>query len=138
MTMETLAKDEPKQKVDQLIFIYDANAGKVSAFLDSAKKVLMVGGCALCTITHGILGEKQAWKNCQEELGVPINYYHKDEVPALIQEVVQGRLPCILAQMGRRYLMLLEPEVLKRCRGNVDDLKGRIRYYLNANNLMIT
>ena len=130
-------KEEEKRKVDRLIFIYDANSGKIGAFLDSTKKLLMIGGCALCTITHGILGEKTEWKECKEELGVPIAYYHKNEIPEYLQEMVSDHLPCILAQAGGKAFMLLEPEVLKRCRGNVGDLKGRIRYYLAANNLKI-
>ena len=97
----------------------------------------MVGGCALCTITHGILGEKGEWKECQEELGVPIKYLHRDEIPGHLREMATGHLPCILAQIGRQYLMLLEPEVLKRCRGNVRDLQGRINYYLAANSLTL-
>lgn len=126
-----------KRKVDALIFVYNANSGKISAFLDSAKKVLMVDGCALCTITHGILGEKNEWKECQEELGVPIQYYHRDDLSETLKKVVDGRFPCILAQIGTNYMMLLEPKVLERCRGDVRDLKGRISYYLAANDLTL-
>jgi hypothetical protein len=130
-------ENSEKKKVDRLVFIYDANSGKMGAFWDSAKKVLMIKGCALCTITHGILGEKNEWKACQQELGVPITYYHKDEIPEHLKGTVTGHLPCILAHIGRKYVMLLEPEVLDRCRGDVADLKGRIHYYLTANNLRI-
>jgi len=122
--------DLKKRKVDRLLFIYDANSGKIGAFLDSTKKLLMIGGCALCTITQGILGEKEQWKECKVELGVPVDYYHRNDMPAELKTVVTGHLPCIVAQIGREYLLLLEPTVLQRCRGNVDDLKGRIRYYL--------
>jgi hypothetical protein len=126
-----------KRKVDALIFVYDANSGKVGAFLDSAKKALMVGGCALCTITHGMLGEKSEWRECREEIGVPIQYYHRNELYGRLKELALGHLPCILAQIGSEYMMLLEPEVLQRCRGDVQDLKGRINYYLSANNLTL-
>lgn len=133
MINETISK----QKVDELIFIYDANSGKAGAFLDSAKKVLMVGGCALCTITHGVFGEKNEWKECREELGVPIKYYHRDEIPEHVKGMVTGHLPCILAHVGARYVMLVKSEVLARCRGDVRDLRGRINYYLAANNLTL-
>ncbi len=127
----------PKQKVDELVFIYDADSGKIGAFLDSARKVLMVGGCALCTITHGVFGEKHEWKECQEELGVPVKYYHRDEITPPLEEIVTGQLPCIVAHVGGRYVMLLEADVLERCRGDVKDLRGRINYYLAANHLEI-
>ena len=73
------------------------------AFLDSAKKVLMLGGCALCTITHGILGERAEWKECQEELGVPIHYYHRDDLTPSLKSIVNEHFPCILAQIGTQY-----------------------------------
>lgn len=130
-------QDIPKRKVQRLLFIYDANSGKMGAFLDSAKKLLMVGGCALCATTHGILGEKDEWKECKQELGVPIDYYHRDDVPAAVKDMVDGHLPCIAAQVGSHYVMLLSPAVLQRCRGDVNDLKGRIHYYLVANNLTL-
>ncbi len=126
-----------KIKIDALVFVYNANSGKISAFLDSAKKVLMVDGCALCTLTHGILGEKKEWKECREELGVPIRYYHRDDLSGILKRVVNERFPCILAQSGTNYTMLLEPEVLERCRGDIRDLKGRISYYLAANDLTL-
>ncbi|MCP4398296.1 MAG: hypothetical protein GY801_13490 [bacterium] len=126
-----------KIKIDALVFVYNANSGKISAFLDSAKKVLMVDGCVLCTLTHGILGEKKEWKECQEELGVPIRYYHRDDLSKILENIVDGRFPCILAQIGTHYMMLLEPEVLERCRADVRDLKGRISYYLAANDLTL-
>jgi len=78
-------QSSPKQQVDSLLFIYDANSGKIGAFLDSARKVLMIGGCALCTITHGVLGEKAEWKECKATLGVPIRYYHRDDAPVQLQ-----------------------------------------------------
>jgi hypothetical protein len=126
-----------KRKIDALIFVYNANSGKISAFLDSAKKVLMVEGCALCTITHGVLGERNEWKECQEELGVPVSYYHRNDLSPTLKRVVNERFPCILAQIGTHYMMLLSPEVLERCRGDVRDLKGRIHYYLAANDLTL-
>ncbi len=126
-----------KKKVDRLVFMYNAESGKLHAFMDSAKKLLTIKGCTLCSITHGITGEKGAWKECRQELGVPIIAYHKDEIPVALEEMAAHQLPCIVAQTEGTYTMLVTHDVLDRCRGNVDDLKGRIRYYLSANNLTI-
>jgi len=68
---------------------------------------------------------------------VPIRYYHRDELYGRLKELAADHLPCILAQIGTEYMMLLKPEVLQRCRGDVRDLKGRINYYLVANNLTL-
>ena len=124
-----------KEQVDNLIFIYDANSGKMGAFFDSTKKLLMIRGCALCSITHGIFGEKNEWKDCKEVLGVSITYYHKDEIPDHLKEIAANNLPCILARVEETFLMLLTGDVLNRCQGDVDDLKGRMDFHLSANNL---
>ncbi|MBI3608180.1 MAG: hypothetical protein HY207_09445 [Nitrospirae bacterium] len=44
-------------KIERLLFIYNADSGKWGAFVDSAKKLLMINGCALCSLTHGLAGE---------------------------------------------------------------------------------
>jgi hypothetical protein len=127
-----------KQKIERLLFIFDANSGKLGSFVDSAKKVLMLNGCALCTITHGILGEKSEWKDCKVALGVPIDYLHRDEVNGPLKELVDGKLPCIVALLeGGRYEPLVSREVLERCQGSVADLKGKIHYYAATKGLDI-
>ncbi len=50
------------QRIRRLILIYNADAGKLSALVDSARKVLKLNGCALCSITHGLAGEKDEWR----------------------------------------------------------------------------
>lgn len=127
----------PKREIQRLVFVFDADSGLVGAVVDSAKKMLTIKGCALCSITHGVLGEKKDWKSCKEELGVPIDYMHRDEVPAALRELVIDRLPCIVAEVGNEAILLVAPDVLERCKGSVADLKGRIRFYATANNLLL-
>jgi hypothetical protein len=96
----------------------------------------MLKGCALCTITHGILGEKAEWKSCKEELGVPIDYVHRDEVSDELKKMTDGKLPCIVAHtVGGEYLLLVAPDVLERCSGSVSELKGKLQYYAAAKGL---
>jgi hypothetical protein len=117
---------DPKRTIDRLIFVFSADSGAFNAFLDSAKKFLRIKGCTLCAITHGLAGEKSEWRDCKEELGVPIDYVHRDEVSADLQRVVGSNLPCVVAQTGNDLVFLLGPDVLDRCKGNVADLKGRL------------
>ena len=121
--------------IDKLIFVYAAGSGKLNALMDSAKKLLSLNGCSLCSITHGLAGEKNEWKNCQEEFGVPIDYLHNDEIPLHLDSIIAGRLPCILAVTGNHIKMLLTPEVLDRAKGSVGDLKGRLYTHASMNQL---
>lgn len=116
------------RQVEELILVYSARSGITSAIVDSAKKLLQLKGCTLCTITHGTTGERPEWRECKEALGVPIRYYHRDDLPADLRRFGADRLPCILARTGQEYRLLLDPEALERCNGHVADLRGRVRH----------
>ena len=114
--------------IEELILVYNADAGLVSALIDSGKKVLTLNGCTLCAITHGIAGERAEWQECKTTFGVPIRYFHRDDLPAEVQAVTGGRLPCVIARVEGAYELLLTPESLERCNGKVADLKRRLRH----------
>lgn len=116
-----------KRRIDRLIFVFSADSGTLNAVLDSAKKLLRIKGCTLCAITHGLAGEKSEWRDCKEELGVPIDYVHRDEISEHLRGVVGDKLPCVVARTGEDFVFLLGPDVLERCQGSVADLKGRLQ-----------
>ena len=124
-----------KRRIDRLLFVFSADSGSFNAFLDSAKKLLQIKGCTLCSITHGLAGEKSEWRDCKEEIGVPVDYVHRDEISGELRSVVGDQLPCIVAQTGTDLVLLLAPDVLERCQGSVADLKGRLHYFASVNGL---
>jgi len=124
-----------KRRIERLIFVFNAGSGSFNAFLDSARKVLQLKGCTLCTITHGLAGEKSEWKECKEEIGVPVDYVHKDEIWPALQSAVGSQLPCVVAEAGGELILLLTPDVLDRCKGSVADLKGRLSVFSSMKGL---
>ena len=125
----------PKRRIDRLIFVFNADSGSFNAFLDSARKLLQINGCTLCSITHGLAGEKSEWKECKEEIGVPVDYVHKDEIWPALEAAINGKLPCVEAKTGDDLVLLLGPDVLDRCKGSVADLKGRLTVFSSMNGL---
>ena len=115
-----------KRRIDRLLFVFNAGSGSLNAFIDSARKLLQIKGCTLCTITHGLAGEKSEWKECKEEIGVPVDYVHKDEIWPALDAAIGDNLPCVVAEAGGELILLLAPDVLDRCKGSVADLKGRL------------
>ncbi|MDT0555767.1 GTPase [Patiriisocius hiemis] len=65
----------------KLIFVYNANAGKINALLDSAHKMVSPAtyNCNLCDITFGIFSENTIWKNFRESSEIEMVFLHKDE-----------------------------------------------------------
>ena len=116
------------RKIDGLVLVFDATSGPLGAVFDTAKKLLRIRGCALCAITHGALGERSEWRSCRAALGVPVEYFHKDDLPQVLHGKV-GDLPCILARVGEAFVPLVEPEVIARCGGSVAELRGKIVYH---------
>lgn len=124
--------------IEELILVYRADAGLVGAVVDSARKLFKINGCTLCTVTHGLAGERAEWQECKSALRVPVSYYHRDDMPIDVEEVVGDELPCILARVPDGTLVpLLSPEALARCNGKVADLRGRLRHNAKLNGLAL-
>jgi hypothetical protein len=123
--------------IDRLVLVYAADSGAFSAFVDSAKKLLRLNGCTLCAITHGLLGERDEWKDCKAELGVPIDYLHRDELDAELTRLVGNALPAVIAETASGRVLLFGPDVLERCKTSVAELKGKIMWHARAKGLML-
>jgi len=65
----------------KLIFVYNANSGKLSAALDIAHKIISPSTyqCNLCSLTHSTITERDVWKKFREESDTELVFYHKDE-----------------------------------------------------------
>lgn len=133
---DTIEQDPTTRRaIDKLIFVFAADSGLLSAAMDSAKKLLRLNGCALCSITHGLAGETSEWQSCREEIGIPVDYVHRDEVEGKLADALGGEMPAVVAQTGDDLVLLLTSEVLDRCRGSVNDLKGRLKFYASMKQL---
>ncbi len=112
--------------IEKLVFVYNADSGILSSVIDSARKLLSINGCPLCSLTHSLAGEKVEWKTCKESIGVPVEYLHRDELTAKTRAVIADRLPCVLAEAAGETIVLLDSEVIGRCKGSVADFRGRL------------
>ena len=114
------------RSIQELVLVFNADSGRINAWLDSARKLFGAGECSLCDITHGLAGEKQDWVACRQDLGVPVAALHRDELNDSQRQVVDEQFPCVLARTSEGYERLLGPDVLSRCRGSVADFRGRL------------
>ncbi len=117
------------RRIERLLFVYNADSGVLNSVIDSAKKILAINGCPLCSLTHSLSGEKSDWRTCKESLGMPVEYVHRNELTSSLRTVVGEQLPCVVAQADGDLVLLLEPDVIQRCKGSVADLRGRIRMH---------
>ena len=64
-----------------LLFVYNADSGKLNALLDTAHKIVSPStyNCQLCQLTYGLVNEKQGWKQFREQLQDDVLFLHRDE-----------------------------------------------------------
>jgi len=67
--------------LQKLLFVYNANSGKINGYLDALHKVISPKSyaCNLCVLTYGIFKENRAWKNFRETSKRPMEFLHLDE-----------------------------------------------------------
>ena len=90
----------------KLIFVYNANSGKLNTPFDIAHKLISpeTYQCDLCSLTHGALSERKAWKDFRERTGLEMEFLHKDEFEKLYEESFD--YPVILKQSDSIDLFL--------------------------------
>lgn len=104
----------------KLVFVYNANAGKVNAAFDIAHKLLSPSTyrCSLCSLTHGIFGEKEAWRKFRESSSLELEFLHKDEFEKLGYEPTS--YPVIL-KLGKPMEVIADSKELS-AHSNVESL----------------
>lgn len=68
-------------------------------------------------------------RTCRQELGVLVAYVHRDEVSPAVAPLVADALPAVVAETPSGPVLLLGPEVIDRCKGSVEDLRGELLHY---------
>jgi hypothetical protein len=113
--------------IDRLLFVFQADAGLVNAFVDSVRKALRLRSCTLCALTHGLAGERPEWATAKASLPYPIVYLHRDEIDGEARRVARDRLPCVLTDCGGSIGVLIEPDELDACGGRYDAFERLLR-----------
>lgn len=64
-----------------ILFIYNANSGKLNAILDAGHKLFSPSTyqCSLCALTYDTFIENIIWKTFRKESRLNMEFYHKDE-----------------------------------------------------------
>lgn len=66
---------------EKLLFIYNANSGKINGYLYALHKLMSpkTYSCNLCEITHGVFTEDKTWKKFRTSGNFPMKFLHLDE-----------------------------------------------------------
>ncbi len=110
-----------------LLFIYNANSGKLNALFDARHKLFSPSTypCSLCDLTYDTFSENAIWKTFRKESVLNMEFYHKDEFEAKFPSV-NMIYPTILKLECNQLTTVLTDEVLNEI-PNVEALIERLR-----------
>lgn len=113
----------------KLIFIYNANSGKLNALGHSLHKLISPStySCSLCSLTHGFFKEKEMWSSYLNELNTVTEFYHKDEIDLSSSY----ELPVILLDNEIECSELIPAKDLKQFK-TLEELIERLRVRMKA------
>lgn len=103
-----------------MFVVYDADGTPAGELIYIAKKLLGLGHCAACDITHGPRREKPEFTQLKSAgWGMPVTNIHRDEMDVALARAVGDRLPCVAARTLSRDVVLLGQDALAACKGDV-------------------
>jgi len=119
------------EKINPLLFVYNADSGLFNTMTDIAHKMLSPStyACSLCAITHGVFAEKQEWRAFIEELGVPVEFLHRDEFERQYSAPLDA-YPAILQNQNGNMNVLLAAADINRCH-RIDELRQLVESIVN-------
>ena len=111
----------------RLLFVYNADSGLFNILADIGHKLFspQTYHCDLCMLTHGVLREREAWRDFIETLPVETRFLHRDEFRREYPKV-RVKLPAVFVEREGEIRQCLNARALHDCR-NLDDLKEAIR-----------
>jgi len=100
----------------KLIFVYNANSGKVNAILDGLHKIVSPStyNCNLCAITFGNFSEDKIWKEFREESEAEMTFYYRDEFLKQFRSkwLPKYNFPVLLSEENGELEMLIDAQEL--------------------------
>ena len=110
-----------------LLFIYNANSGKLNALFDVGHKLFSPSTypCSLCNLTFDTFSENATWKSFRKESNINMEFYHKDEFEEKFPSV-NLLYPTVLKLKDNQLTTVLTNSILDETK-DVDQLIERLK-----------
>lgn len=114
--------DKPLRKI--LYGVYDADGGLWGELKYIFGKVSGQTRCTLCDLTHGWSPRgKKDWSAFINEQAFEFLLVHRNEQVGELKKVTSDRTPCIVQKVDDRYTLIIDPEELGECQGDLEKFK---------------
>ncbi len=104
-----------------LVFVYNADAGRLNALLDTAHKILSPATyhCRLCELSYGLFKENAEWQKFRQSLSEPVRFLHRDEFQNQFNRVL-SEYPGLLRVERHGQTLLLNAKQINACQTTTD------------------
>lgn len=109
-----------------LLFVYNADSGLFNTVTDIAHKVFSpeTYQCDLCALTHGYFSVKEQWQSFINELGVPCEFLHRNQLDS-VSGIDATQLPAIYRRHAGEWKICLPKGEIAECE-DIPALKQKI------------
>ena len=99
----------PDSSPQQLLFVYNADAGVLNGLKDLVHKIVSprTYACDLCAITYDFAGMRTQWKEAVAALPLPASFLHRDEFRKVHPMMSRPALPAVFTVDAAGQLVLL-------------------------------
>lgn len=112
--------------MDRLIFVYNADTGILNSLKDWVHKIISpeTYPCSLCALTYNNLGMRHSWREFINELGMDVEFLHRDELVTQygLKDVP---LPAAFIQQNGELRLWIKPEKMDACE-SLEELKSLV------------
>tara|TARA_B100000287_G_scaffold133360_1_gene125391 strand:- start:4017 stop:4376 length:360 start_codon:yes stop_codon:yes gene_type:complete len=114
----------------KLIGIYNAKGSLIGELQYFFGKIRGTAHCALCDITHGKLKEKKDFKQCKQDLEIPLELLHLDELEPELEKFA-NEAPCIIGKNEEEFVLIIDSDELEKCKSSVDSFSNLLNSKIN-------
>ena len=114
----------------KLIGIYNAKGSLIGELQYFFGKIRGTAHCALCDITHGKLKEKKDFKQCKQDLEIPLELLHLDELEPELEKFA-NEAPCIIGKKDEGFVLIIGADELEKCKSSVDSFSNLLNSKIN-------
>ena len=100
----------------KLLFVYNADSGLLNTMKDWAHKLASPStySCRLCALTYDNLGMRRPWRDFIRELGVEVDFLHRDELEQR-HAIKNAPLPAAFLQRNGQMSVWITSNEMNAC-----------------------
>lgn len=122
-----------REMIERLYLVWNADMSLMGGLAYVANRVRGIEACALCELTYDGLSEKADFKQCKQDIGLPVEGVYRNRMDPAQAAVAGDDFPCVLAKTSTGLVKLLSRIEIESCGGDLDRFADLLREAIDRN-----